>query len=518
MKKLILWISGIFLSLIFIAAVFLYKNFHDRHPGYKINLSIKNAAKGKIEAGFSSIKITPDIPDRWHDANNDAQYNPQDGDSFEDLNGNGKFDAVWMAGFQHRRPANGIHDDLWARTMILDDGKTRLSLTVIDAIGIMHDDIIDVRNRIPAEDGITYAIIASTHTHEGPDLLGLWGRSYFKSGVNSDYLEMVKNKILESIGNAVIALKPAKLIFSQDLQSAIPLVVDSRKPIVKDPGVRIIKAIDADDNHTLGTLISWGCHPEILWSQNLLITSDFVNYVREGIQKGIYSGDSLVEEGLGGVCVYINGCIGGLMTMNPQTAVHDPWTGKDYREPSFDKAKSLGYQIASIAIKSMLKSPDTTITGNINLVANTLNLPLDNKLFRLGDALGVIDRGLDGWMSVQSEIAAFTLGPATFITMPGEMYPEIVNGGIVNPAGADYIIPPIEVPPIRMLMKGQYKFTFGLANDEIGYIIPQSEWDEKPPYLYDASESPYGEINSLGPETAPLIYSGLQDILKRLQR
>ena len=34
-------------------------------------------------------------------------------------------------------------------------------------------------------------------------------------------------------------------------------------------------------------------------------------------------------------------------------------------------------------------------------------------------------------------------------------------------------------------MKGEYKFVFGLANDEIGYIIPKSEWDEVPPYLYN---------------------------------
>jgi len=35
------------------------------------------------------------------------------------------------------------------------------------------------------------------------------------------------------------------------------------------------------------------------------------------------------------------------------------------------------------------------------------------------------------------------------------------------------------------MMKGEYKFVFGLANDEIGYIIPKSEWDEVPPYLYN---------------------------------
>jgi hypothetical protein len=55
-------------------------------------------------------------------------YNEADGDTYTDKNGNGQFDAVWLAGFQNNRPASGVHDDLWARTMILDDGSTRIAL------------------------------------------------------------------------------------------------------------------------------------------------------------------------------------------------------------------------------------------------------------------------------------------------------------------------------------------------------------------------------------------------------
>ena len=78
------------------------------------------------------------------------------------------------------------------RTMVIDDGNTRLAIVVLDAIGFMNDDIIDVRKRIPAESGVTYTIITSTHTHEGPDLLGLWGKTPFKSGINKEYMEYVK--------------------------------------------------------------------------------------------------------------------------------------------------------------------------------------------------------------------------------------------------------------------------------------------------------------------------------------
>ncbi|MFM9032616.1 MAG: hypothetical protein ACKOTF_18455 [Opitutaceae bacterium] len=52
----------------------------------------------------------------------------------------------------------------------------------------------------------------------------------------------------------------------------------------------------------------------------------------------------------------------------------------------------------------------------------------------------------------------------------------------------------------------------GLANDEVGYIIPRSEWDRMPPYLYDSAKSVYGEVNSLGPETAPRLHAAWRDL------
>jgi hypothetical protein len=62
-------------------------------------------------------------------------------------------------------------------------------------------------------------------------------------------------------------------------------------------------------------------------------------------------------------------------------------------------------------------------------------------------------------------------------------------------------------------MHGQYRFVFGLANDEIGYIIPKSQWDEKPPYAYDRKEPQYGEINSCGYDVAPVITSAFKELL-----
>ena len=199
-----------------------YSNMKDRHSNYNADMKFVGETTSTLTVGFAAVPITPEVPDRWEDKNDDAKYNPKDGDTFTDGNGNGVFDPVWIAGFSNSKPANGIHDDTWARTMIIDDGKTRLAVVALDAIGFMNDDVVDVRKMIPAEAGITYTIITSTHTHEGPDLLGLWGKTPFKSGINKDYMKFVKEQIVKSVEEAVKNMRPAQLEISENLTSEVP--------------------------------------------------------------------------------------------------------------------------------------------------------------------------------------------------------------------------------------------------------------------------------------------------------
>jgi hypothetical protein len=492
-------------------------NLRDQYPDYHLNLKILNNPPAKLSAGFAALPITPQVPDRWDDKNKNEEYNPEEGETFTDGNGNGKFDPVWIAGFSNNKPANGIHDEVWARAMVIEDGKTRLAIVVLDAIGFMNNDVIDLRGRISKESGITYAIVTSTHTHEGPDLLGLWGESPFKSGINPAHMEYVKNQAAKAIDLAVKNIRPARLSISQDLTGAIPLVLDTRKPEVFDSGLRMIQFLDRENGQTMGTLINHGNHPETLWSGNLQITSDFPHYVREGIEKGVYHKDSLVLPGVGGVALYASGAVGGLMTTHPRLTIKDPFSGEEFKEPTFDKAAAQGKSMANLALLAMAKPEEIIDSAAISIIAKTLPIPLDNNMFKLAAMLGIMKRGTTGWMKMKSELAVVKIGPISLVTIPGELYPEILNGGVEAPVGQDFNVAPVEIPAIREMMPGKYKFMFGLANDEIGYIIPKSQWDVKAPYTYGKEGSPYGEVNSLGVETAPIIHKNIKTMLEELK-
>jgi len=49
-----------------------------------------------------------------------------------------------------------------------------------------------------------------------------------------------------------------------------------------------------------------------------------------------------------------------------------------------------------------------------------------------------------------------------------------------------------------------------------GYIVPRSQWDAAAPYTYGREDSPYGEVNSLGPETVPLLHGQIKSLLTEL--
>lgn len=56
----------------------------------------------------------------------------------------------------------------------------------------------------------------------------------------------------------------------------------------------------------------------------------------------------------------------------------------------------------------------------------------------------------------------------------------------------------------------------GLANDEIGYIIPKRQWDNEKPYAYGRDKSQYGEMNSCSPDVAPILMAALERTINSL--
>jgi hypothetical protein len=462
--------------------------FRDRNPGYRLNLRIdatrSRAAPRPLRVGFGRQKINPDLS------------NPRQ--------------PAWLAGFDQHRAATAIHDDLWAVAIVLDDGYTRLGIVALDAIGFFHDDVIALRRACPPEWKLDYTIVCSLHNHSTPDLMGLWGPDFLHTGVDRSYREQVIARAAQALSDAVAALQPARVSMHEIPTPTDGLVTDTRKPMVFDPDIRVMHFTSAATGLTLGTLVGWADHPETPWGRNTEITADYCGVLRDTLEHGFAQDGKPLAKGRGGIHLFINGAIGGLMTTSPSVTVRDPYLQQDYKTPSHEKSRALGHQLA-LRVLARLGETNTTFADSapIGIRARTIEMPVENKMFLAADYLGLIDRGQVRWKTMRTEVALLTVGDASMICVPGEIYPEIVNGGIEHPPGADFDIPPLEVPPLRELMPGRVKFVFGLANDELGYLIPKSEWDVQPPYLYGSSNHLYGEINSCGPNAGAVVHAAL---------
>ena len=478
------------MALLAVLCAWVLWNLRDLNPGAEFNLEIHPTATSSptLRVGFGRRTINPDLTR-----------------------------TVWLAGFGHGRAATAIHDDLYAVASVIDDGEHRVGVVALDAIGFFHDEVLAVRRAVGAAARLDYVIVASTHNHSTPDLMGIWGPSDFRSGFDPDYRRQVVTAAAASLRDAVGALAPATVSFLEIPLEPAGLVADTRDPQVFDATVRLMH-FTAADGTTIGSIVNWANHPETPWSRNTEVTADFPGYVRTALANGVTFAGRQVA-GLGGIHLYVNGAIGGLMTTNPATTVVDPSDGQSYTVPSHDKGRAVGRRLAeAIFIALQTRPAPPQVAPRLALAARTLELKMDNPLFRLANALGLFGRGQPRFNHIRSEVAMLTFGDAAIACVPGELYPEIANGGITHPPGADFPGEPVEVPPLRELMPGRVTFLIGLANDEVGYIIPRSEWDAEPPWLYGTASRHYGEINSLGPETAPAIHAALRELSQALIR
>lgn len=465
--------------------------FRDRNPGYHLSLQIEGrraeAQHRTLRVGFGRRAISPDVSDPNR--------------------------PVWLAGFASGRAATSIHDDLWAVACVMDDGRTRLGIVGFDGIGLFNDDVITTRQLLPAEWKLDYTIVCATHNHSTPDLMGLWGPSILKTGVDRGYLRQVQEGIRDALGAAVSSLQPARLVPIEIPSSPGGLVADSRKPEVFDPDIRLMLFTRPDAPVVIGSIVTWADHPETPWSENTEITADFPGILRESLERGIVHDGQVRTEGMGGTHLYVNGAIGGLMTTDPGTTVRDPLTGQEFSQPSHDKSRALGNSIAQRILQHVAAADlSSGESPSICIHARSVEAPIANSNFLLAPVLGIVDRGHVRWKTLRTEVALVTVGDASIACLPGEIYPELINGGIERAPGGDFNVDPVEVPHVRALLPGRVKFVFGLANDEIGYIIPKSEWDEEPPWLYGSAEPVYGEINSVGPETALILHEAIRQL------
>jgi hypothetical protein len=107
-------------------------------------------------------------------------------------------------------PATNVHDELHARCLVLDDGRTRLAIVVSDNVGISRDVFDEAKRAVQEKTGLPREnmLMSSTHTHSATSARG---RSGISGRPLDDYQRFVASRIADAVLLAIRNLEPARI-------------------------------------------------------------------------------------------------------------------------------------------------------------------------------------------------------------------------------------------------------------------------------------------------------------------
>lgn len=108
-------------------------------------------------------------------------------------------------------PATHVHDELHARCLVLDDGKTRIAIVLCDNVGIPREVFDAAKTTIHKQTGIpaSHVLTAATHTHSATTARGPNSMVYEKK-LNS-YQAFLARRIADGVRRAINNLEPARI-------------------------------------------------------------------------------------------------------------------------------------------------------------------------------------------------------------------------------------------------------------------------------------------------------------------
>lgn len=210
-------------------------------------MSSKAEGAGRLYAGTAKVDITPPL-------------------------------GIAMCGYGERTlGAQAIHDPLFARVVVLTDGRVSLALVASDLVWLYSPRIVEeARNRW----GLDHVVLCGSHTHSGPvDAPGPWHTS-------------MEDKVIAAIGEAKAGLFAARIGAGQgpvdsacfgynrrfvkpDGTVAMWWNNSERKPNgPTDPTVRVIR-IDDGSGRPRAVLVHHAAHSVVLGSGNVQISADY---------------------------------------------------------------------------------------------------------------------------------------------------------------------------------------------------------------------------------------------------
>jgi hypothetical protein len=377
-------------------------------------------------------------------------------------------------------PAKGVLRPIYARALAVRDPRSgsQVVITSLDLQGhflAYRNGPYGFANMAAALHrrlGIPAAnfMFQTTHTHNGPDDLGVWG------GVPTSYLKFVTRHTERAVTRAVRHETPATLrwsrinmphfasSFSRTGDSDDPATDGDQKKFPVDRTLRVLQAVSTGSGRVVATLVDFACHATIYGPLDKVspdwpgATASYLEHDQRTMPRGVHYGWP------GSVAVVVEGDLG------------HTWPGgiPRFRNPSHTPPKTdnnypadaFGDAVARAAVAAIHRHPHP-VTGPVSGTMRQISVANDNPV--LLAALAHPVAGITAYRAVtppygsgdviNTEVGELRVGQLLFAGAPGEEYPTI--GTALAKSSARAVVLPVS-----------------LADDQLGYLGTPEDYAE----------------------------------------
>jgi len=367
-------------------------------------------------------------------------------------------------GFGPERPSTGVLAPIFVRAFVVSGAGGTVAFAQNETQGAFaaykqgpygH---ADVARAVEEATGGAIArqnvIVGSDHSHAGPDTTGVWG------GLPDSYLAYLRDQTIGAILDAYAARRAAELwTGSVDATDLIRSQFSAPPNDEVDGELRVLAAVPpgGSPGEPFGMLINYAAHATVMGGGNTLVSGDWPAVVADAIERR-YGIDAAV-------------------VMVADVGRTQPRDGEVPGDSDVEKLDGYAARVEErvLAAASRLARQDGDLVAGAQLF---LREPYANPLFPLSFLGEQISRSdAEPWLSgetVGTVVSAARVGDLLFVGIPGEGYPAIQF-------------------TLERLVPASQHFVFGLANDQLGYLI--------------APESGYPQVLAAAPDNDNAIFN-----------
>lgn len=443
-----------------------------------------------------------------------------------------------------------VLDDMKVRVIALDDGSGRgISVfATVDSIGMSNGDIRHIRGMLTEfakKNGISSINIFATHTHSGIDTQGLWTEIYRKwpknivsaiagigeteQGTDPEYMEFLYERVKTTVEDAVTSMTTGTMTYAEkDITEKYFSNKNRPSATSLDTELRRFMFIPDTKNVSPTIIVNMSAHPDVV---GLPVSSDETKGHGVSGDYIYYMGETITNAGYN--FMFFNGAIAGIYIGRISAAKSDKRVdiaasyGKELGKMVLGLTKteeqikndsylmSLDFTAEEVEnwyvpwYKDWVPAKEREVAPLLNLRLKTVEIPVTNPVIMAAGKLGVVNyliKKSQGSYYVTTEIGYMEMGKDIKIAfLPGEVCTDLIYGGESLTASGSVLGKDFPGKSLCDIL-GDDIIVFGLANDAVGYILPDND------YAMALAFGHYHESLSLGKSTGSTIMKAFESI------